>query len=130
MAKRELLLDTSAVIELFRGNAAIRQRVEAAERVYVPSIAIGELLGGALRSARPAQNVADIEEFVADNEVLGCDLDTARQYSDVYRGLRARGEPIPENDMWIASVALQHGLPLAARDKHFDRVHSLVRVPC
>lgn len=45
MASRELLLDTSAVIELLRGNAAIRQRVEAAERVYVPSIAIGELLG-------------------------------------------------------------------------------------
>jgi tRNA(fMet)-specific endonuclease VapC len=130
MTMRELVLDTSAVIELLKGNAAIRQHVTASECVYIPTIAVGELLGGALRSARPAENVAEIEEFVADYEVLDCDLNTARQYGDLNYRLRARGKPIPENDMWIASVALQHGLPLAAFDRHFDHVDSLVRVPC
>jgi hypothetical protein len=29
------------------------------------------------------------------------------------------GRPIPENDLWIAALAWQHGLPLAACDQHF-----------
>jgi len=39
--------------------------------------------------------------------------------------LRLKGRPIPENDIWIAAVALQHGLPLATRDDHFNEVDGL-----
>ncbi|MEO5958497.1 MAG: PIN domain-containing protein [Opitutaceae bacterium] len=35
------------------------------------------------------------------------------------------GTPIPENDLWIAAVALEHGLPVATRDIHFARVPGL-----
>lgn len=39
--------------------------------------------------------------------------------------LAKAGTPIPENDIWIASLALEHQLPLAARDAHFDLVIGL-----
>jgi tRNA(fMet)-specific endonuclease VapC len=100
------------------------------DAVYVPVIVMGELLGGARRSARVADNVAEVEAFAADNRVLDCDLETARHYGEIYSELRARGRPIPENDIWIAAVAQQHGLPLATRDAHFTEVHSIIRVPC
>ena len=35
------------------------------------------------------------------------------------------GKPIPENDIWIAALALQHELTLATRDKHFKVVDGL-----
>ncbi|MBA3472116.1 MAG: VapC toxin family PIN domain ribonuclease, partial [Rubrobacter sp.] len=36
-----------------------------------------------------------------------------------------KGRPIPENDIWIAAVALQHDLVLASRDSHFEHVEGL-----
>jgi tRNA(fMet)-specific endonuclease VapC len=39
--------------------------------------------------------------------------------------LRAKGRPIPENDIWIAAVAKQYDLALFTRDAHFAEVESL-----
>jgi tRNA(fMet)-specific endonuclease VapC len=33
--------------------------------------------------------------------------------------------PIPENDIWIAATAKQHGLTVASRDNHFDYIDGL-----
>ena len=57
--------------------------------------------------------------------ILVCDTETARQYGRIKVELRRKGRPIPENDMWIAAVALQHGLTLATRDAHFDAIDGL-----
>jgi tRNA(fMet)-specific endonuclease VapC len=58
--------------------------------------------------------------------VLGCDTATARQYGRIKNALRARGRPIPDNDIWIAAIALQHDLTLLSRDRHFGAVAGLV----
>jgi tRNA(fMet)-specific endonuclease VapC len=39
--------------------------------------------------------------------------------------LEAKGQIIPENDIWIAAVALECDMPLATRDAHFQRVEGL-----
>jgi len=39
--------------------------------------------------------------------------------------LKEKGEPIQENDIWIAAIARQHSLSLAARDTHFLAVENL-----
>jgi len=39
--------------------------------------------------------------------------------------LRKKGRPIPENDVWIAAVARQHGLTLLTRDVHFREIEGL-----
>jgi hypothetical protein len=33
-----------------------------------------------------------------------------------------KGKPIPENDIWIDAIALQHDLSLYKNDKHFREV--------
>jgi tRNA(fMet)-specific endonuclease VapC len=48
-----------------------------------------------------------------------------RVYGSVRIALRRKGRPIPDNDTWIAAVALQHGLVLASRDSHFEQVEGL-----
>ena len=50
---------------------------------------------------------------------------TAEVYADVRLRLKQAGKPIPENDVWIASLCVQHGVPLATSDEHFDHVDGL-----
>jgi tRNA(fMet)-specific endonuclease VapC len=93
--------------------------------VFLPSIAVGELLYGAYKSTQARNNVARIEEFAAANTVLACDLDTARHYGRIKDRLGRKGRPLPENDIWIAALARQYGLTLVSRDAHFTEVENL-----
>ena len=130
MPQRMLLVDTSVVVDLFEGDQTVAMVLGQYTPVYVPVVVLAELLSGARRSQRVAENVERIEVFAAKNQVLPCDSTTADHYADIANQLRARGKPIPQNDMWIAAVARQHGLPVASRDGHFDEVEALVRIPC
>ena len=58
---------------------------------------------------------------------LPCDFDTARLYGRIKAELRRKGKPIPENDIWIAAAAIQYGLTLVTRDRHFDFIDGLSR---
>ena len=119
------LLDTNIVIALFAREAAVQQRLAEASEVFVPSIVLGELYYGARKSTRVIENLARIDEFVASSTVLLCDRATAQQYGDIKNKLRAKGRPIPENDIWIAAIAMQYQLTLVARDGHFHEVDGL-----
>ena len=88
---------------------------------------MGELLYGARHSSNPAANLERVASFVAAIVVLPCDEATAQVYARVKQALRAKGRPIPDNDLWIASAAMQHGLALVHRDAHFDEIEGLER---
>jgi tRNA(fMet)-specific endonuclease VapC len=120
------LLDTNIVIAIFADEAVVRQKLAGAGEVFVPSIVLGELYYGAQKSARIASNVARVDEFASDNIVLVCDTETARHYGEIKSELRAKGRPIPENDIWIAAIAKQHQLTLVTRDGHFNNVDRLL----
>jgi tRNA(fMet)-specific endonuclease VapC len=120
------LLDTNIVIAIFADEVMVRQQLAGAGEVFVPSIVLGELYYGAQKSARIAPNLARVEEFAANNSVLVCDTETARQYGEIKSELRAKGRPIPENDIWIAAIAKQHQLILITRDGHFHSVDGLL----
>jgi tRNA(fMet)-specific endonuclease VapC len=122
------LLDTNIIIALFADEASVRTKLAQADEVFIPSIAIGELYYGARKSGRTQDNLARVDELVANSAVLGCDAETARRYGEVKNGLRLKGRPLPENDIWIAALALQHNLTLVTRDAHFQEVENLQAV--
>ncbi|MEL6135820.1 MAG: type II toxin-antitoxin system VapC family toxin [Cyanobacteria bacterium J06628_6] len=119
------LLDTNIIISLLSGETSTLTYLEESDEIFIPSIALGELHYGAHKSVRVQQNLERIEGLIADTAVLDCDSDTARWYGIVKDRLRAKGRPLPENDIWIASTALQHNLTLATRDAHFHHVEGL-----
>jgi tRNA(fMet)-specific endonuclease VapC len=123
-----LLLDTNAVIAVMKGDSAILERLTNVG-MLVSSITLGEIFLGAYKSVRVKANLARIEAFVADyvtgDAVLACDYQTARQYGRIKSLLHTKGHPIPDNDIWIAAVALQYGLKLLTRDQHFREVDDL-----
>jgi tRNA(fMet)-specific endonuclease VapC len=122
------LLDTGIVIALFANERTVVEQIEDAEEIFIPSIVIGELYYGARKSGRVRENVARIELFAEANVVLLCDNETSRWYGVVKDLLRQKGSLIPENDVWIAALALRQGLVLVTRDSNFEAVTNLKTV--
>ncbi len=125
----KILLDTNIVIGLFAGEPIIKKRLEQAEEVFVPIIVLGELYFGAQKSKYVDANIQKIDEFAISNAILGCDTETAQEYGVIKKGLKIKGGPIPENDIWIAAIAIQHDLELITRDSHFSEIDSLKITP-
>ena len=119
------LLDTNAVIARFSGEASVLELLINADELYISTTVLGELFHGAQKSMRVAENIERIERAAAEITILDCDIETARWYGKVHHGLSAKGRPIPQNDIWIAAVALQHGLTLLTKDQHFQNVDDL-----
>ena len=68
-----------------------------------------------------------ITELADSVSVLGCNEQTAQYYGTIKDSLRRIGRPIPENDIWIAAVAVQNDLTLITRDAHFEYIENLPR---
>ena len=119
------LLDTNIVIALFAKDENVLSQLKSAEEVFIASIVLGELYFGANKSGRSKSNLARIEEFAAKNQIITIDGETARHYGQVKNDLRAKGKPIPENDIWIAALSRQHKYVLVTQDDHFSQVDGI-----
>jgi tRNA(fMet)-specific endonuclease VapC len=119
------LLDTNIIIGMFIGNPAIEEKIQSSNNLFLASPSVGELYYGAQKSDKIRENLHKIDIFVENHIFLPCDLETAQWYGIIKDQLRRKGHPIPDNDIWIASIAMQHRLILVTRDSHFDQVESL-----
>ena len=119
------LLDTNIVIALFSEEVTVQEKARNAAVVALAPPIIGELCYRAQKSEKVSENLYRINRFVQQNAFFPCDLETARLYGTIRDQLRRKGRPIPDNDIWIAAIALQRGLILVTRDAHFDEIESL-----
>jgi len=53
--------------------------------------------------------------------------ETAEHYARIFVQLKRAGTPVPDNDLWIAAIALEFDLTLITRDRHFERIPQLPR---
>ncbi|HRG55439.1 MAG TPA: type II toxin-antitoxin system VapC family toxin [Lacunisphaera sp.] len=120
-ANGDVLLDTTVVVAHLRGVTAVSQRLAETQTRYLPTVALGELHYGVHRSARPDENLRLLERWLRVAVLLSVTPATAGHYGRLKDQLARAGTPIPENDLWIAAVALEHGLPVATRDAHLAR---------
>lgn len=121
------LLDTNAVIALSEGEQALIDRLTDAAFALSATV-VGELYYGVFNSQRVEDNLAKLEAAIARQTILPCTADTGRQFGRIRAELKAKGRPIPENDLWIAASARQHRLALVTRDAHFDYINDLTIV--
>ena len=125
MSVNGVLLDTSVVVRHFRTPGGISGKLDSFEAIYLPQPTLAELYAGAYRSATPGKNLEIIYRFLDAVDVILPDEETPQQYGRISAQLHRDGSPIPQNDIWIASIAMQSGLPLATLDAHFARVNGL-----
>ena len=119
------LLDTSAAIRVLNDPRFLAARPDDTSETFLCLTVLGELLFGAANSMRPGANRNRVLELLRQCPLVDQDFYTAAHYGEIKASLRKRGRPIPDNDLWIAACALQYGLILATRDRHFDHVDGL-----
>jgi tRNA(fMet)-specific endonuclease VapC len=126
-----VLLDTSAYSALQRGHQHILDVLRRSETVAVSAVVLGELYSGFRAGNCWAENTAQLAQFLSKPSVrvLNVTEETALRYAEVDAYLRKKGRHIPRNDVWIAAVALEHGLQLLTLDVHFREIPLLLIQP-
>jgi predicted nucleic acid-binding protein len=115
------LLDSSAVVALFRGDEAVVERIGEVD-VAISLVVVGELRFGVFNAGRRQVTLEQLEAFILDCEILTLTATTSLIYGELKAAQLRIGKEIPDNDLWIAASAKEHGLVLAHRDKHFPMI--------
>ena len=130
MEIKRVLIDTNIYIEFLRGNENINNILSSADFIAFSVISIGEILAGFKIWSDEKKYLNELDEFLYSPRLIIYDIDseTSEFYAKIYNELRIAGNPIPTNDMWIAALALQHGIKLLTNDRHFTKVAGLFLV--
>ena len=122
-------LDTNRLTDLFQGDAALAERLGLCDEVWIPLVVLAEIKAGFLGGTERHRNEILLRKLLskATVGVLLPDRETAEHYARLFVQLKRAGTPIPDNDLWIAALALQHDLLLITRDKHFEKIPQLLR---
>lgn len=123
------LLDTNVCVRYLRGkNVLVRQRLAACptHEVRLCSVVLSELYLGVLRSAKPVENRAAVDQFAAPFPSLPFDDAAAEACSRIRHHLESQGTPIGPYDLQIAAIALVNGCTLVTHNVgEFSRVPGL-----
>ena len=122
-------LDTNRITDLFRGDTELADLLATCEEVWVPLVVLGELKAGFHGGTQQRRNEVLLNRLLAKTtvNVLLPGRDTAEHYARIFVQLKRAGTPIPDNDLWIAALALEHDLVLISRDRHFGCIPQLLR---
>ena len=122
-----VLLDSNAYSRLMRGDGQTAALVRSATGILMSAVVIGEMLYGFRNGSRFDRNASELKSFL-DNpyvSLVPVGQITADRYSRITAALRAKGNPIPTNDVWIAAHALETGADLVSADRHFEAVDGI-----
>jgi len=121
----QIALDTNIAIDILNGDEGTIRVLSPYEEVYLPFTVCGELLFGAMNSKKSIQNVKKFKAFISNCIVLNSNTLVSEEYATIRLELKKKGQPIPENDIWIAAICRVNDIPLFTRDKHFEHVEGL-----
>ncbi len=124
---KSLVLDTNAFAALFAGEPTVLDALAQAETVYASTIVLGELEAGFRGGSRYVANRALVDRFLAKPTVaiLPVTRETSDCFGLVKQTLKAKGRPLPINDVWLAAQCLETGSVLLTFDRHFACVDGL-----
>ena len=125
MIGNKFLLDTNIIVAWLSGETNIAGKIDKAKEIHIPVIVLGELYYGALYSTQVEKNIQQIKNIIVIYNILMIDEETTIAYGNIKAALRKKGKPIPENDIWIAALAMRYELVLITRDKHFKEIESI-----
>ena len=121
------LLDSNICVYLSKrshpGLRAKLARIPVAE-AGISVVTYGELVYGAFKSERRKENLHTIGEFIEAFQPLP--VEAGQVYGRIKENLRAKGQSIGENDLWIASHALAEDYILVTNNtREFKRIKGL-----
>ena len=122
---KRLALDTNIAVEILNGNEDTIAKLKKFDIFYLPITVCGELLFGALNSKKKKTNLKKFRNFIKSCKILNSNILIAEEYAAIRFRLKEKGNPIPENDIWIAAICNINNIPIATNDKHFKNIEGL-----
>ena len=124
---KNVLLDTNAYSNLLRGNKHVLEIIDKAENVNISVIVIAELLTGFKGGKSENKNKEILNRFLSKPNVriIDATIETSEIFAHVKHSLKTAGNPIPINDVWIASHTIETGSVLITFDVHFNIIPGL-----
>ena len=125
---RRIAIDTNVYTAFKCDDQAVIEAFRNCDLIGVDITVVAELFSGFILGGKEKKNREELEEFLNSPrvELLPHDLQTAEYYALIVRRLKAKGRPIPTNDIWIAASAMKHGLALYSFDTHFQEIEGLL----
>ena len=125
---RRIAIDTNIYTSFKCNDQGVVDTFRDCDLIGVDITVIAELFSGFSLGGKEKRNRQELEAFLNSPriEVLLHDLETADYYALIVKKLKAKGRPIPTNDIWIAANAMKHGLALYSFDNHFEEIEGLL----
>ncbi len=123
------LLDTDHCVFFIRGHTEVVAAfdVHAEDEPAISIISVGELYFGAMRSARPSENVELCQKLIDRVTLVSLDTQIMLTFARIKKDLFARGEKLEDADLLIAATAIVQGVPLVTHNtSHFARISGLI----
>ena len=120
-------LDTNRLTDLFQGDAALAEWLGTCDEVWLPLFVLAEIKAAFYGGTEQHRNEILRNNLLAKPtvDVLMPGRETAEHYARLFVQLKRAGTPIPDNNLWIAALALEHDLLLVTRDRHFRSIPQL-----
>jgi tRNA(fMet)-specific endonuclease VapC len=93
------------------------------ERPLISIITLGEMLAFVKRGNWGSWKRSVLEELLQDLVVMGISDQILETYAEIDTYLVRTGNPIQQNDIWIAATAIASGAHLLTTDKDFDPLY-------
>jgi tRNA(fMet)-specific endonuclease VapC len=118
-----IILDSDHCVAILRARLDLSGHAAPDDELAVTAISVGELIHGAAKSQRAADNLARLDVLLTALTILPYDELSARRFGQVKAQLEQSGQAISDLDLQIASIAIDHNAVLATHNqKHFGRL--------
>ena len=123
----KILLDTNAYSAYLAGDDRVFDVLTQAGLVYMSIFVLGELYSGFKGGRKEKNNLEILNKFLVKPTVhiLDATSETAESFATIKYALKKSGTPLPINDIWIASHAMETGAVVITYDQHFKQIPGL-----
>jgi len=116
-----MIIDTNVYSALDRGKPSAVASIQSSMSIQVPFCVIGELRFGFMLGKNRQENNKRLDKFLSMGtvEILMPSLATTDIYGEISAYCRHHGRSLSNNDLWIASLAIETNLKLITYDRDF-----------
>jgi tRNA(fMet)-specific endonuclease VapC len=121
-----IVLDTSALIDLFRGSDALHKVLndDAASTV----VTYHEIFSG-IKHRRARAEEKFFRRFFSNTHILCLDIQAAERSSEIMARLLNLGVPVNAFDVLIAGIAVSNGAErLVTKDRDFEKIAMVAEI--
>jgi len=127
----KVAIDTNIITKILNGTIGkVIPQSKMPTELYIPLTVYAESRGGSLAGANPKRFIAQLDAFIARNDVhlsKPINIETAEAYANIYADLKKCGTPVSPNDMWIAAECVTQNFVLLTLDSDFDKMPQVRR---